>query len=148
MVLTGLLGLPDQAALRRTHEWPRSAPVDYRGAARVIADHQQPGDAIVWSPRDSWLFLDLGTAYHLGSRQPRDVLVVRDETQRADLWASECDRPAECLAGVRRVWLVVAGARADPLRGVPEPKATALREGFTVEQVWQRPGLTVALLRR
>ncbi|GAA4575222.1 hypothetical protein GCM10023176_44110 [Micromonospora coerulea] len=148
VTLAGLLGLPDQAALRRTHEWPRSATVDYRGVARVIGEREQPGDVIVYSPRDSWFFLDLGVAYHLGSRRPRDVLVVRDQRQRADLWASECDRPAECLAGVRRVWLVVAGRPADPLATVPGAKGAALRNAFTVRQVWPHPGLTVALLTR
>ncbi|WKU02208.1 glycosyltransferase family 39 protein [Micromonospora soli] len=148
VTLAGLLGLPDQAALRHTHEWPRSAPVDYAGAARVIADHEQPGDAIVFSPRHSWLFLDLGVAYHLGSREPRDVLVVRDERQRADLWASECDRPAECLAGVRRVWLVVSGRRGDPLAAVGGAKGAALRDAFTVALVQPRAGVTVALLVR
>ncbi|WP_435820859.1 glycosyltransferase family 39 protein [Micromonospora chersina] len=148
VTLAGLLGLPDQAALRRTHEWPRSAPVDYAGVARIVADHEQPGDAVVYSPRDSWLFPDLGLAYHLGARRPRDVLVVRDQRQRADLWAAECDRPAECLAGVDRVWLVVTGRRADPLAAVPGAKGDALRDAFTVRQVWARPGLTVALLTR
>ncbi|MFC4145958.1 glycosyltransferase family 39 protein [Micromonospora mangrovi] len=148
VTLAGLVGLPDQAGLRRTHEWPRSATVDYRGAARVIADGQQPGDAIVYSPRDSWLFLDLGMAYHLGSDRPRDVLVVRDQRQRADLWAAECPRPAECLAGARRVWLVVAGRRTDPLAAVPGAKGAALRDGFRVARVDPRPGLTVALLTR
>ncbi|MFG2108554.1 glycosyltransferase family 39 protein [Micromonospora chersina] len=148
VTLAGLLGLPDQAALRRTHEWPRSAPVDYAGVARIVADHEQPGDAVVYSPRDSWLFPDLGLAYHLGARRPRDVLVVRDQRQRADLWAAECDRPAECLAGVDRVWLVVTGRRADPLAAVRGAKGDALRDAFTVRQVWPRPGLTVALLTR
>ncbi|MFI7218323.1 glycosyltransferase family 39 protein [Micromonospora maritima] len=148
VALAGLLGLPDQAALRRTHEWPRSAPVDYAGAARVIAAGERPGDAIVYSPRDSWLFPDLGMAYHLGSRLPRDVLVVRDQRQGADLWATECDDPAPCLAGVDRVWLVVTGRRADPLAAVPGAKGAALRDGFTVRQVWPRSGLTVALLAR
>ncbi|WP_435817585.1 glycosyltransferase family 39 protein [Micromonospora sediminicola] len=148
VALAGLLGLPDQAALRRTHEWPRGAPVDYAGAARVIAAGERPGDAIVYSLRDSWLFPDLGMAYHLGSRLPRDVLVVRDQRQGADLWATECDAPARCLAGVDRVWLVVTGRRADPLAAVPGAKGAALRDGFTVRQVWPRPGLTVALLAR
>lgn len=146
VVLAGLLGLPDQAALRQTHGWPRSATVDYRGAARIVAAGQQPGDAVVVHPRDGWLFLDLGLAYHLGGARPRDVLVVRDQRQRADLWATECARPAECLAGVRRVWLVVAGRRPDPVTAVPGAKGDALRAGFTVGQVWQRPGVTVALL--
>ncbi len=148
VVLAGLLGLPDQAALRRTHEWPRSAPVDYAGAAGIIRAEQRPGDAIVYSPRDGWLFPDLGMAYHLGSRLPRDVLVVRDQRQDASLWAVECDDPARCLAGVDRVWLVVTGRRADPLAAVPGAKGDALRAGYTVRQVWPRPGITVALLVR
>ena len=148
IVLAGLLGLPDQAALRRTHEWPRSAPVDYAGAAGIVAAGARPGDAIVYSPRDGWLFPDLGLAYHLGSRLPRDVLVVRDQRADASLWATECGDPARCLAGVDRVWLVVTGRRADPVAAVPGPKGEALRDGFTVRQVWPRPGLTVALLAR
>ncbi|WP_431878066.1 glycosyltransferase family 39 protein [Micromonospora marina] len=148
VVLAGLLGLPDQAALRRTHEWPRSAPVDYSGVARIIRAEQRPGDAIVYSPRDGWLFPDLGMAYHLGPRLPRDVLVVRDQRQDASLWAVECDEPARCLAGVERIWLVVTGRRADPLAAVPGAKGGALRAGYTVRQVWPRPGITVALLVR
>jgi len=148
VTLAGLLGLPDQAALRRTHEWPRTAPVDYAGAARVIAEHAQPGDGIVYSPRQSWRFLDLGIAYHLGSGRPRDVLLARDQRQRADLWAAECERPAECLAGVPRVWLVVSGRRNDPLAAVGGAKEAALRAGFTVQSVTPRPGITVALLVR
>ncbi|MET7820283.1 glycosyltransferase family 39 protein [Micromonospora zamorensis] len=145
VVLAGLLGLPDQAALRRTHEWPRSAPVDYAGAARVIGDGQRPGDAVVYSPRHSWLFLDLGIEYHLGE-PPRDVLVTENEVRRGDLWAAECPQPAQCLAGTTRVWLVVSGRHAEPLAAVPGEKGDALRTDFTVTQVWQRPGLTVALL--
>ncbi|MEV0000734.1 glycosyltransferase family 39 protein [Micromonospora sp. NPDC050980] len=148
VALAGLLGLPDQAALRRTHEWPRTAPVDYAGAAGIIAAGQRPGDAVVYSPRDGWLFPDLGLAYHLGSGLPRDVLVVRDQRADASLWAVECGEPARCLAGVDRVWLVVTGRRTDPLAAVPGAKGEALRDGFTVRQVWPRPGLTVALLVR
>ncbi|TBL32805.1 hypothetical protein EYA84_18580, partial [Verrucosispora sp. SN26_14.1] len=146
VALAGLLGLPDQAALRRTHEWPRSATVDYAGAARIVADDLRPDDTVVYSPRESWLFLDLGLRYHLGERTPRDVLAVADPQRRGDLWATECDRPTECLAGVDRVWLVVAGGPDDPLAAVPGAKGDALRSGYTVTRVWPRPGLTVALL--
>ncbi|MGC4894176.1 glycosyltransferase family 39 protein [Micromonospora sp. DT31] len=148
VTLAGLLGLPDQTALRRTHEWPRSTPVDYAGAARVVATGARPGDAIVYAPRGGWLFPDLGMAYHLGPKLPRDVLVVRDQRAGASLWAQECADPARCLAGVDRVWLVVTGRRADPLAAVSGAKGDALRAGFTVRQVWPRPGLTVALLAR
>ncbi|SCE90803.1 Dolichyl-phosphate-mannose-protein mannosyltransferase [Micromonospora matsumotoense] len=172
VVLAGLLGLPDQAAVRHSHGWPRSATVDYRGAAAVIAAGQRPGDAVVYAPRDGWLFLDLGIDYHLsrtaegrtaeeratedrtpgdraaGGMRPRDVLVTRGRRDRADLWVDECPRPAECLAGVDRVWLVVAGRHDDPLAAVPGAKGDALRTGFAVDQVRPRPGVTVALLVR
>ncbi|MGX4652376.1 glycosyltransferase family 39 protein [Micromonospora sp. SCSIO 07396] len=157
VALAALLGLPDQAAVRHSHGWPRSATVDYRGAAAVIAAGQRPGDAVVYSPRDGWLFLDLGIDYHLpritGDRagdgpRPRDVLVAQGRRARADLWVRECDRPAGCLAGVDRVWLVVAGRHDDPLAAVPGDKGDALRAGFTVEQAHPRPGVTVALLVR
>ncbi|MFI9643655.1 glycosyltransferase family 39 protein [Micromonospora sp. NPDC051925] len=161
VVLAGLLGMPDQLAVRQSHGWPRSATVDYRGAAAVIAAGQRPGDAVVYSPRDGWLFLDLGIDYQLArvandppadgpaaATHPRDVLVTRDRRDRADLWVSECPRPAECLAGVDRVWLVVAGRHDDPLAAVPGVKGDALRAGFTADQVRPRPGVTVALLVR
>ncbi len=148
VALLGLLGAPAQAELRHTHEWPRSAPIDYRAAMRIIDARQQPGDGIVYSPRTGWAFLDLAADYHLRPERPRDVLATRDQRQRADLWATECAAPQTCLAPVHRVWLVVKGERTDPLRDVPEPKATALRTGFTVRQVWTVPGLTVALLTR
>ncbi|WFE61566.1 glycosyltransferase family 39 protein [Micromonospora sp. WMMD712] len=148
VLLAGLLGLPDQVALRRSHEWPRGALVDYRGAARVVDAGRRPGDVIVFSPRDGWLFTDLGIGYHLGDRQPPDALAVRGRDARGDYWTDECPAPAACLAGARRVWLVVAGRQADPADAVPGAKGTALRDGFAVERVWQRPGLTVALLTR
>ncbi|WP_422754765.1 glycosyltransferase family 39 protein [Micromonospora sp. WMMD708] len=157
VALAALLGLPDQAAVRHSHGWPRSATVDYRGAAAVIAAGQRPGDAVVYAPRDGWLFLDLGIDYHLprtaGERaaagpRPRDVLVGEGRRDRADLWVRECDRPAGCLAGADRVWLVIAGRHDDPLTTVPGDKGDALRAGFTVEQVHPRPGVTVALLAR
>ncbi|WKU08219.1 glycosyltransferase family 39 protein [Micromonospora sp. HUAS LYJ1] len=157
VALAALLGLPDQAAVRHSHGWPRSATVDYRGAATVIAAGQRPGDAVVYAPRDGWLFLDLGIDYHLpriaGDRaadgpRPRDVLAAEGRRDRADLWVRECDRPAGCLAGVDRVWLVVAGRHDDPLAAVPGDKGDALRAGFTVAQVHPRAGVTVALLTR
>nr|WP_307868640.1 glycosyltransferase family 39 protein [Micromonospora sp. C95] len=148
VALTGLLGLPDQAALRRTHEWPRSATVDYRTVAEIVGSDRQPGDAVVYSPRDSWLFLDLGLRYHLGGRTPQDALLVEGQERRGDLWAAECDRPAECLAEVDRVWLVLAGRRSDPLAAVPGTKGDALRDHFAVARVWPRPGITLALLTR
>ena len=146
--LAGLLGLPDHVALRRTHEWPRTATVDYRGAAQIIAAGQRPGDAVVYHPRDSWLFLDLGLRYHLREQTPRDALLAEGQQRRGDLWAAECDHPTDCLADVHRVWLVVAGRREGTLGAVPGAKGDALRAAYSEERTWSRPGLTVALLTR
>jgi mannosyltransferase len=143
-----LLGAPAQAALRRTHESPRTALVDYRAAAQIIAVNQRPGDGIVYSPRTGSKFLDTAVAYHLGANRPRDLLVVQDQIRRADLRATECGEPARCLANAHRVWLLVVGEKVDPLQGMPEPKRSALSRDFRVGEVRRVPGLTVALLTR
>jgi mannosyltransferase len=149
VVLTaGVLGAPEQAALRRTHESPRTAPVDYPAAVRIIAAHRRPGDGIVYAPRDGWAFLDLATAYYLPADRPRDVLLAEDQVRRADLWATECAQPERCLAPVDRLWLLVRGEHVDPLAGVPASRADPLRAGFRIDRRWTVPGLTVALLTR
>lgn len=149
VALAAVLGVPAQAGLRTTHEWPRSAPVDYRAAVRLITSHDRRGDGIVFSPRDGGgKFLDTALAYYARGDRPRDVLVRRDPVRRAGLWAEECDRPERCLAGTARVWLLVAGERGDPLRALPGPKAAALSHGFRVERTWRVPGLSVAVLSR
>ncbi|MFI6763781.1 glycosyltransferase family 39 protein [Micromonospora sp. NPDC050417] len=149
VALAGLLGTPAQASLRRTHETPRSAPIDYPAATRIIGAGQRPGDGIVYSPRDMPGFLDTAVAYYLPDRRPRDVLLVKGPVAAATLEATECPLPAQCLAGVDRVWLLARGEhRTDPLTGVTRTKATALRDNFRVEQTWTVPGLTVTLLTR
>ncbi|MDW5330347.1 glycosyltransferase family 39 protein [Plantactinospora sp. KLBMP9567] len=148
VLAAGLLGAPEQAALRRTHESPRTAPVDYPAAVRVIAAHQRAGDGIVYAPRDDWGFLDLATAYYLRADRPRDVLLSQDQIRRADFWATECARPAECLAPVDRLWLLLWGEHADPMAGVPASRTESLRSSFRLDRSWTVPGLTVALLSR
>jgi mannosyltransferase len=148
VALAGLLGAPDQAALRRTHESPRSAPIDHPAAARIIGAHRQPDDGIVYAPRDGWALLDVATTYHLRGDPPRDLLAVRDQADRADFWVTPCPEPVRCLAGTDRVWLLVTGERSDPLAALPAAQAAALRDDFTTDRVWNVPGLTVALLTR
>nr|WP_192772089.1 glycosyltransferase family 39 protein [Plantactinospora soyae] len=148
VLAAGVLGAPEQAALRRTHESPRTAPIDYPAAVDIIAAHRQPGDGIVYAPRDGWAFLDLATAYHLRVNRPRDVLLAEDQVRRADLWATECPRPDQCLASVDRLWLLIRGEHADPLAGMPASRADPLRAGFRTDRHWTVPGLTVALLTR
>ncbi|GAA3758022.1 hypothetical protein GCM10022225_49160 [Plantactinospora mayteni] len=148
VLVAGLLGVPEQAALRRTHESPRSAPVDYPAATRIIAAHRQPGDGIVYLPRDGWAFLDLATAYYLRADRPRDVLLAEDQVRRADFWATECAEPAACLATVDRLWLLAWGEHPDPLAQLPESRAAPLHARFHPTRTWTVPGLTVTLLSR
>ena len=149
IAVAGVLGAPAQASLRRTHETPRSAPIDYPAATQIIGANQRPGDGIVYSHRDVQSLLDLAVLYYLGDH-PRDVLLAKGQDAEATLEPSECADPTPCLSGVNRVWLLARGERkTDPLVGVtPEEKAAALRAEFRVEQVWTVPGLTVALLTR
>lgn len=148
VLLVALLGAADQMALRTTHEWPRSRPVDYPRAARIIAAHQRPGDGMVFSPRADWAFLDTAIAYHLRRNRPRDVLLARDPVGRADLFGTECAQPAECLAGVDRLWMLARGEREDPRAGVPGAKGSLLRTDFELIRSWPVDGLSLALLRR
>jgi len=149
LAVLAVLGAPAQAALRRTHEWPRSAAIDYAAAAGAVAAGQRPGDGIVYSPRTgSWPMLDLAMEYHLRDDRPRDVLAATGRRERADLWVGECPRPAECLAGVERVWLLVRGDHDDPVAALADGKRDALRAGYRVERSRQLPGLTLALLVR
>jgi mannosyltransferase len=150
VVVIAALGGPAQVALRRTHEWPRSAPVDYPAAVAVIRANARPGDGIVYEPRGGWRMLDVAVAYGLGGAAPRDVLVRQSAVERGELRATECGDPAGCLAraGAPRLWLLATGDRADPLATVPGKKGAALRAAYTNRQVWHEPGLTVALLTR
>jgi mannosyltransferase len=150
VLVVAALGGPEQAALRRTHEWPRSAPIDYPGAVAVIRANARPGDAIVYEPRGGWKMLDVAVAYGLGGGAPRDVLVQRTAVDRGELRATECADPAACLAaaGAPRIWLLTTGDRRSPLSTVPGTKGAALRAAYATHQVWHEPGLTVALLIR
>lgn len=146
--LVAVLGAPAQASLRRTHE-PGSSEVDYRAAVGVVVANDRPGDAIAYSGRGGESkMLETAMAYVARGDRPQDVLAVRDPVRSAGLEADECAEPARCLAGTARIWLLVPGQRADPLRGLPAAKAAALRDAFRVDRTWTFPGLTVALLTR
>lgn len=141
-----LISGPDQRAIRESKD---IRPLDYAAAAAIVAERQQPGDTIVYAPRGGWRFLDTATDYHLrDGPRPRDVLLKQSRTELDSLWASDCDRPAECLAGVARVWVVALGEQKDPLRPMERQKAAALRSGYAATQIWTVPGLTVALFTR
>ncbi|WP_414166738.1 hypothetical protein ACMATS_02770 [Streptoverticillium reticulum] len=74
----------------------------YSDAARIIADRQQWGDAMVYGERRTWL-LDAGLARLLGDRLPRDVFLDRTDY-------------AECLGDKPplRLWVLTAGENSGP----------------------------------
>lgn len=137
-----LISAPDQRVIRRSHD---TQPLDFQGAAAIVRAHQRPGDGIAYAPRGGWRFLDTAMDYHLRGDRPDDVLLKQSRAALGSLWASECDRPAECLNGVDRVWVLAVGEQRDPLRPMERPKADAIRTAYTLTQAWTVPGLTVAL---
>jgi mannosyltransferase len=147
VLVIGLLGWPAQSADRREH-----SPFDYAAAAAVIAAGEHPGDGVIYAPRAGWQLVDTGLEYYLRGRAPRDVLLTRDETANASLWAIECADPAACLNGTQRVWVVAA----DNLN--PEFTATATNQLSPAEKTalhaydqsatWRVEGFTVALYTR
>ncbi|MFB9235336.1 glycosyltransferase family 39 protein [Plantactinospora siamensis] len=137
-----------QLGFRKTHEWPRSAPRSYSAAARIVEEHELPGDGIIFPNRSDWSFLDIAMSYYLRDRAPRDVLVNRTARQRGTLWASECRDPVGCLAGTNRVWVVSIGEKIDPFTTMPAAKAAALRTGYALNSRWTVPDLTITLYVR
>jgi mannosyltransferase len=146
VAIAGLLGVQAQAQMRFTHETNKSAPIDYRTASQIIGSGQQPGDGIVYSPRDGSGYLDIGVAYYLRQHRPRDVLQVRDPVAATNMWGTECGQPAGCLTRTPRIWLLIKGEQDDPLGSLPEAKAHPLRERYRLDRFWKVPGLTVVLL--
>jgi mannosyltransferase len=148
----GLTGLPQQQAVRRSHEASSTAMYDYRQVAAFLRANQRPGDGIVYAPRGGWHFSDVAMRYHLGDEAPRDVLVDRDAVRRGSLWATECPDPAACLAGTERVWVLsaddlVSGARARALNGTTQATRAALG-AYAEAGEWRLSKFTLALYTR
>ncbi|WP_405012949.1 glycosyltransferase family 39 protein [Kitasatospora sp. NBC_01539] len=147
LVAVVALGVPDQQKLRTStaHEY-----TDGRAAARIIADGYRPGDAFAPARGSAaWMMLDLEIEYYLPERvHLQDVLVAKDAVDRDDLFPSACTRPADCLGGAPRIWVVTMQDGTDPLKGFPAADAQALRASYTQTRVERVRGLTVALLER
>jgi mannosyltransferase len=165
VVLVGALGLPGQQEIRQAeaHNWwsypdaVGDVPVDYQGAANVIAAGQRPGDGIVYqlSDRNRWM-VDAGIEYYLrlrGKAVPTDVFLARTAAQAGSYQPITCADPVRCLRGEPRIWLVytdhlVPGGRyRDPYAAIKPAQAAALRaEHYEVRRRYFEPGITVALL--
>jgi mannosyltransferase len=157
VALIAILGIPGQHAIRQAeaHNWWSypdplyGYPANYAGAAKVIAEHERPGDGIVFKRDDRWM-VDIGVDYYLrGQAKPADVFLIRTPAQAGRLGAVECARPARCLRGEPRLWIVYQGYERDPYAAIEPAKAAALRAArYTTQRIYAEDGLIVALMTR
>jgi mannosyltransferase len=149
VLVTALGSLPDQAVVRRSHESRGDPLIDYRAAARIIRDHRQPGDGIIYR-RDGWQFSDIGLEYYLRGDLPADVLAARDRDAAGSYWTPEVSDPGAMLAGCDRVWVVTPAALTKPFdpQRLPAPTRNALDLGHVLVRQWHVAGFAVSLYRR
>ena len=119
---------------------------DYRGIAAVVQRHQEPGDGMVFEVRSR--AMRAGLEYYLRRQPtfPRDLLQSRSAADAGTLRADEHPDAAARVAGTRRVWLFVGGARKDPATGYPALRPL-LRERYERIGIWPVRNGTVALYR-
>jgi mannosyltransferase len=140
VVVVAALGVPDQRAVRSDAVENELA---FRAAARHVAAHAQPGDAIAYG---GYRYLRRAMAYEFrAGGAPRDVFLQVTPEARGRFAGRDCDQPAACALGVRRIWLLTS-ERGDLLTGIPTGQADVLRQGFTVTSTTDFPRLRVALL--
>lgn len=148
LVLLMALGLSHQRQLRTEHS---KGPADGKRAAAVIAEGYRPGDALApVGGRDERLFMfgPMVQYYLPAHRQPKDVFVERSAVESHDLFPTECSRPAPCLAGIRRVWVVTWSGTANPYHAFPQDQEKALRDHYEVVHTTRVGALQVTLVER
>jgi mannosyltransferase len=116
-LVVAAVGLPAQVDYRVQH-----SGFNYKSVARLLRTNAQPGDGIIYAPRDGWQFTDEAMRFYLGQNLPKDVLVQTNELQGASLWATECTDGPACIAGTPRVWTVIA----DDVHAPGQPSAERL----------------------
>ncbi|MEU9381085.1 glycosyltransferase family 39 protein [Streptomyces sp. NPDC048279] len=124
-----------------------AAEPDYRGAANTIVAGERSGDGMVFN---GVLSERRAMAYELRDRQaPKDVLMEWTPQQNGSYGATECDRPARCLKGVDRLWLVstVADGR-HPLTGKDAKTAAVLGKEFKATRTVRLNHVVVQVLER
>jgi mannosyltransferase len=159
VALVGLAGLHDQLNVRdyEAHnlwaypEMPSNGlPVDYKGAAAVIAANERPGDGIVFQTSDlNHYQVNTAMQYYLGSKLPTPVFQAQTEVQANSLQPTECDSdPSSCIKGTPRIWVAYVDQLAsDPFSAMDLQDASYLEIlGYQTQRTWQENGITVALL--
>ena len=147
VVLLAAIGLPAQQSVRRAH-----SNFDYARAAELIRAGAQPGDAIVYAPRDGWQFTDVAMEYHLGDDRPNDILQTASPEQNRSLWSVECESAAQCLTA-DRVWTLSAdnletGRAAGPVDQLSFGVQAVLTSSYDRIQQIRIDGFTLCLFVR
>lgn len=101
VLAAALLSLPSQLMYRA----PGGHGDDIRLAARIVADHASPGDAVLYQPK--W-WRQVAAAYPYGFAELRDVALDVTPNQAGDFTGTQFGvaQVRSKLAGVPRVWLV------------------------------------------
>jgi mannosyltransferase len=140
------LGLPDQLELRS--KTLNNDQPDYRAIAEIMEGAVREGDAIVM-PTERGVRFRIGLQVYLPAEaRPDDVLATRSPEAAAALDSWECV-PATCIGSPDRVWVGCDRACPDPLSGLKDETAHALKEkGYVPEHVWQVEGGAISLYTR
>ncbi|MBB2944305.1 mannosyltransferase [Actinoplanes lutulentus] len=140
LLLLAFVALPGQHKVR---EPAAKVGPDYRAAARIVGEFQQPGDVIVYPPKNR--ALRAGMDYYLNRlpAKPADPLVDVPSAETGWLIATEYPAAGH-LNGAKRIWMVVGDRRADALtaRGELRPM---IDKGYQRIGFWQPKRATVAL---
>jgi mannosyltransferase len=134
VVLIGVAGIPSQLSYRAA-----DGHVDnIRLAARIVARHELPGDAVLYDP--PW-WRQVSAAYPYGFRRLRDASLRLTPAQAGNFTGVQYS-PAQVrlrLAGTRRVWLVEFETFVlDPALGPSWRRVKAWHPGTLVLVLYQR----------
>ncbi|MEU8240051.1 glycosyltransferase family 39 protein [Actinoplanes missouriensis] len=141
LLLVAFVAVPGQRAVRAP---AAKVGPDYRAAARIIGEFQQPGDVLVYPPKNRNIRAGMDHYLNRLPTRPADPLVKVPSAETGWLIAEEYPELPE---GYRRIWIVVGNRVADPVASRP-----SLRPMLTAEYrrigLWQPKRATVALYER
>ncbi len=134
IVLIGGIGIPSQLSYRA----PGGHVDNIRLAARIVAAHERPGDAVLYDP--PW-WRQVSAAYPYGFRALRDVSLRLTPAQAGNFTGVQYPPPQvrQRLAGARRVWLVEFETfEPDPVLGPGWRRIATWHPGTLVLVLYQR----------
>ncbi|MEU4692669.1 glycosyltransferase family 39 protein [Actinoplanes sp. NPDC023714] len=143
LLLIAFVAIPGQRAVRKP---AAKVGPDYRAAAAIIGEHEQPGDVIVYPPKNR--AIRAGMDYYLDRQptRPEDPLVKVPSERTGWLIAEEYTDISE-ISGARRLWIVVGDRRDDATTARPDWKPV-IDDDYRRTGFWQPKRATVALYEK